>query len=128
MVQQITKGIRICVKTDYEGSFVQDGRRQYVFGYAIIIENQGKDKVQLISRYWDIKDSLNPPTIVQGEGVVGKKPILLPGGKHSYTSRCILVSPLGAMSGHYELINLSTFEQIEVPIPLFNLSAPFAIN
>ncbi len=128
MVQQITKGIRICVKADYEGCFVQDRKLHYAFVYAIIIENQGKETVQLISRYWSIKDSLKNPTIVQGEGVVGEKPVLSPGEKHSYTSRCLLVSPIGAMSGHYVLINTATSQKIEVPIPLFNLSAEFALN
>lgn len=128
MVQQVTQGIRISVRTEYEGSFIKDRTIQHAFSYSITIENQSKDTVQLISRFWKIKDSLNNPTVVQGEGVIGEKPILLPGEKHSYTSGCLLESPMGAMCGHYNLINFSTMKKFKVPIPLFNLSAPFSMN
>ena len=128
MVQQVTQGIKISVKTQYEGSFIKDGRVQHAFAYSITVENQSKDTVQLISRYWKIKDSLNHKKVVQGEGVIGKKPILLPGEKHSYTSGCLLDSPIGAMHGYFNLVNFTTTKKFKVPIPLFNLSAPFSMN
>ena len=128
MVQQVTQGIKISVKTQYEGSFTKDERIQHAFAYSVTIENQSKDTVQLVSRFWKIKDSLNHKIVVEGEGVVGKKPILLPGEKHSYTSGCLLFSPMGAMSGHFKLVNFATTKKFRVPIPLFNLSAPFSMN
>ena len=128
MIQQVTQGIKISVKTEYEGSFFKDGKVQHAFAYSITIENQSKDTVQLISRHWKIKDSLNYPRVVQGDGVIGRKPILLPGEKHSYTSGCLLDSPMGAMHGHYKLVNFATTQKFKVPIPLFNLSAPFSMN
>jgi len=128
MVQQITQGIKISVKTKYEGSFIKNEVSQFAFSYSITIENQSKDTVQLISREWHIKDSLNNPTVVEGEGVVGQKPILLSGEKHSYSSGCLLKSGLGSMRGHYTLINFTTQEIFQVPIPLFNLIATLASN
>lgn len=128
MVQQVTQGIKISVKTEYEGTFYKDSKVQYAFSYSVTIENKGKDTVQLSSRYWKIKDSLNHTEVVEGEGVIGKKPILLPGEKHSYTSGCLLRSPMGAMRGHYNMVNLATSQGFKVPIPLFNLSAPFSMN
>lgn len=128
MVQQVTQGIKISVKTEYGGTLNKGSHVQHAFAYTISIENQSKDTVQLVSRFWKIKDSLNDPEIVQGEGVIGKKPILLPGEKHSYTSGCLLNSTLGAMHGYFNLINFTTTQKFKVPIPLFNLSAPFAIN
>lgn len=128
MVQQITQGIKISVKTEYQGTFYKDGKMQYAFAYSITIENKSKETVQLSSRYWKIKDSLNRMEVVEGEGVIGKKPILMPGEKHSYTSGCLLHSPMGAMRGHYNMINLATTKTFRVPIPLFNLSAPFSMN
>ena len=56
MVQQITQGIRISVKTSFEGTFIKDGKLQYAFAYAVSIENESDDTVQLTSRFWEIKD------------------------------------------------------------------------
>jgi len=128
MVQQVTQGIKISVKTRYDGSFIKHREVKHAFVYTITIENQSKDTVQLISRRWNIKDALNRPKVVQGEGVIGAKPILMPGEKHSYTSGCLLDSPMGAMSGHYNLVNFVTTKNFKVSIPLFNLSAPFSMN
>lgn len=128
MVQQITQGIKISVKTHFQGSVVKDGLVQYAFSYIIQIENQSKDTVQLTSRFWKIKDSLNHPIIVKGEGVVGEKPILLPGEQHSYSSGCLLLSSIGAMSGYYNLMNFTTGRDFKVSIPLFKLTADFAMS
>ncbi len=128
MVQQITQGIRISVKTSFEGTFIKDGKLQYAFAYAVSIENESDDTVQLTSRFWEIKDSLNQTIIVQGEGVVGKQPILYPGEKHSYTSGCLLFSPFGAMKGYYTMISFKSSHKFTPKIPLFSLAATFAIN
>ena len=128
MVQQITQGIKISVKTQYEGAFIKSDVLLHAFSYYISIENQSKDTVQLISRFWKIKDSLNTKKEVKGDGVIGQKPILLSGETHNYTSGCILCSTVGAMKGHYKLVNFRTGKKIKVPIPLFNLSAPFSMN
>lgn len=128
MVQQVTQGIKISVKTLYQGSYIKDENTQHAFAYSVTIENQSKDIVQLVSRVWKIKDALNNMKVVEGEGVVGKKPILSPGEKHSYTSGCLLLSPMGAMRGYFKLMNFSTTKNFKVPIPLFNLSAPFSMN
>jgi ApaG protein len=128
MVQQVTQGIKISVRTGFEGTFNKDRKTQYAFSYSITIENQGNDAVQLTSRHWKIKDSLNRTQEVEGEGVIGQKPILLPGEKHAYTSGCLLFSPFGSMKGHYNMINFATTRKFRVSIPLFNLSAPFSMN
>lgn len=100
----------------------------FAFGYLITIENQSKDSVQLTSRFWRIKDALNKTEIVQGEGVIGKKPVLKPGESHTYSSGCLLTSPFGAMRGYYNMINFTSSKKFKVTIPSFKLSAPFALN
>lgn len=100
----------------------------FAFGYRITIENQSNDSVQLTSRFWKIKDALNKTEIVKGEGVVGKKPVLKPGESHSYKSGCLLTSPFGSMSGHYNMVNFTSTRKFKVKIPSFKLSAPFALN
>ncbi|WP_298498731.1 Co2+/Mg2+ efflux protein ApaG [uncultured Algibacter sp.] len=128
MVQQVTKGIKISVETTFEGSFYKNYKMQYAFGYTITIENQSKDSVQLNARHWEILDALNNVETVSGEGVIGKKPVLIPGESHTYSSGCLLTSPFGAMQGHYSMVNFTTTKKFKVTIPTFKLSAPFAIN
>lgn len=128
MVQQITRGIKISVDTTFEGTFYKNYKIHFAFGYRITIENQSKDSVQLTSRFWEIKDALNNTEIVEGEGVIGKKPVLKPGESHTYTSGCLLSSPFGAMKGHYNMVNFTSTRKFQVMIPGFKLSAPFALN
>lgn len=128
MVQQVTKGIKISVETTFEGTFYKNYKVHFAFGYKVTIENQSKDAVQLTSRHWDILDALNKTEFVDGEGVIGKKPVLNPGESHTYTSGCLLTSPFGAMQGHYNMVNFSTTNKFQVAIPTFKLSAPFALN
>jgi len=128
MVQQVTKGIKISVVTNFEGTFVRNNVQHYAFNYQITIENQGKDAVQLLARHWHINDALNRVETVDGEGVIGLKPILKPGHSHSYSSGCLLVSPFGAMKGYYEMINFATTRKFRVEIPTFKLSATYALN
>lgn len=128
MIQQVTQGIKVSIKTRFEDSFVSNGKQQYAFSYIIRIENQSKDVVQLKSRHWKIKDALNDIDMVFGEGVVGKKPVIDPGSSHTYSSGCLLLSPFGAMSGYYEMINFSSTKKFRVHIPNFKLSAPFSMN
>jgi ApaG protein len=128
MVQQVTKGIKISVETHFEGTFYKEYNIHYAFKYQITIENQSKDSVQLNSRYWKIKDSLNNVEVVSGEGVVGKKPVIKPGDSHTYTSGCLLLSSFGAMRGYYNMVNLTTTRKFKVKVPTFKLYAPFAIN
>ncbi len=128
MVQQVTRGIKISVETTFEGTFYKNYKMHFAFGYKITIENQSKDSVQLMARHWKIKDALNQTETVDGEGVIGKKPVLKPGESHTYTSGCLLTSPFGAMSGHYKMVNFTTTRKFRVKVPTFKLSAPFALN
>ena len=128
MIQQITCRIKISVETDFEGTFYKNYKMNYAFAYKITIENQGNAIVQLESRFWKIKDALNNNETVQGEGVIGKKPILQPGESHTYTSGCLLISPFGSMHGYYNMINFSTSENFKVFIPSFKLNATYYLN
>ena len=128
MIQQITKGIKISVETEYEGNFLKDNFLHYAFSYKIQIENQSKSSVQLLTRHWKIVEALNKTQYINGNGVVGKKPIINPGEIHKYKSGCLLSSSLGAMKGAYIMIDFSSTKKFNVDIPLFKLSAPFLLN
>ena len=128
MVSQITQGIKITVKTSFEGTYFKNSKLQYAFSYEINIENHSKDSVQLTARHWEIYDSLNQSEVVEGEGVIGKKPVLKPGESHSYSSGCLLSSPHGSMNGYFTMINFTSTRTFKVLVPSFKLNAPFALN
>lgn len=128
MVTQITKGIKVSVESSFEGTYYKESKLHYAFEYSVKIENQSKEMVQLDSRHWVILDSLNEEETVDGEGVIGKKPVLKPGQSHTYSSGCLLASPYGAMYGYYRMINLNSTKKFNVMIPVFKLSAPFSLN
>ena len=128
MVTQITRGIKISVKTSFEGTYFKNYKLHFAFSYEITIENHSKGSVQLISRHWEIFDSLNYKEIVDGEGVIGKKPVLKPGESHTYSSGCLLSSPHGAMQGFFNMVNFTSTKNFRVIVPSFRLNAPFALN
>lgn len=128
MVSQITRGIKISVLTSFEGTYFKNYKIHFAFTYHVSIENQSKDSVQLNSRHWEIYDALNNTETVDGEGVIGKKPVIKPGENYTYSSGCLLSSPIGAMKGHFNMVNFTTTKSFKVEIPAFKLSAPFAIN
>ncbi len=128
MITQITQGIKISVFTSFEGTYFKNYKINFAFSYQITIENNSKDTVQLISRHWEIFDSLNQKEIIDGEGVVGQKPVLRPGEKHNYSSGCLLSSSFGAMNGFFNMINFTTTRNFQVEVPTFKLNTPFALN
>ena len=128
MVQQVTKGIKISVKTKFNGINRRSNKLYHSFSYFITIENKSSETVKLTDRFWKIFDSLNYTDIVSGEGVVGQTPTIKPNEIYSYTSGCFLESNIGAMKGFYTMINLDTFEQFKVIIPTFQLANPTLSN
>jgi ApaG protein len=128
MVTQITRGIKISVKTSFEGTYFKNHKMHFAFSYEITIENHSKDSVQLMTRHWEIFDSLNDLEIVDGEGVIGRKPVLKPGETHTYNSGCLLASPYGAMRGSFNMVNFTSTRNFRVIVPTFRLSAPYALN
>lgn len=128
MVEQITKGIKISVKTKFDGTTYRNYRLYYNFGYYITIENKSLETVQLTERFWRIFDSLNDTEYVQGEGVVGQTPVLEPNDTYTYKSFCLLSSQKGAMNGYFTMLNTQSMESFRVTIPTFQLSTPVALN
>ncbi len=118
----VTHDIRIVVRPQYIDSQSEVLARKFVFAYFITIENTGGETVQLLRRHWTINHSTGKVEQVEGEGVVGKQPVIPPGRSHEYHSFCILESMEGSMEGTYVMRrkNGSTFE---VTVPKFLLRA-----
>ena len=127
MYSKTTKKINITVKPYYLEDQSEPEDQHYVWAYRIIIDNQGKDKVQLVSRYWKIIDANGILQEVRGKGVVGEQPVLQPGEKFEYTSGTPLSTPSGFMGGHYEM-ETKNGKKFEAIIPQFSLDSPFIKN
>jgi ApaG protein len=119
--------ILVSVQTEYIASQLVENEKNYVFSYSISIANNSNKSVKLLSRYWLITDGNNETSTVAGEGVIGKQPIILPNTTFTYTSGCILKTPVGTMQGHYQM--LSDDKQLQqVEIPVFGLAQPLILN
>lgn len=128
MVSQITKGIKVSVSSTYQGAFLRDQQLLYAFSYDVTIENTSQDAVQLFMRHWEIHDALNEIQFVDGDGVIGKQPVIAAKESHNYCSGSMFVSPFGSMKGFYLMQNLQTLEFFKVQIPTFKMNALFALN
>ena len=118
---KITSGIRISVRPAYLRERSNPLLEQYVFAYDIRIENVADQAAQLRTRRWLIHDDAVGDTVVEGEGVVGEQPHLMPGQVHEYRSFCVLKAQSGWMEGVYRFVrdDNSTFEAV---IPRFTLA------
>ncbi len=94
--------------------------RKHVFVYFITIRNRGQESIQLQQRHWEIEDSIGETYEVDGDGVVGKRPIIEPGSEFEYNSSCVLKSYSGVMEGYYVMDHESR-GSIKVNIPRFVL-------
>jgi len=119
--------MKIDVKTRYLDEQSTPDDEKYVFAYTISIENTGRDTVQLISRYWHIRDANEQVQEVQGLGVIGEQPTLKPGERYTYTSGTVINTPNGTMLGHYTM-QRQDGSQFEAKIPAFSLAIPHALH
>ncbi|RYM32917.1 Co2+/Mg2+ efflux protein ApaG [Brumimicrobium glaciale] len=128
----ITKGIKITVTALFRSDLTQLEKNLFFFNYSIKIENLSHNRVQLISRYWRIVDSLAPTRIIEGKGVIGEQPTLEPGESHIYTSGCDLSSGLGFMEGYYNFDTINDQGEItnnfKVNVPRFTLEYAGKLN
>ena len=125
---KVTNGIKISTRVSFKKEYSEPDKNYFVFFYRITIENYSDVEVQLLRRHWDIFDSNSVKTVVEGEGVIGEKPILASGGLFSYESACNLETGMGKMGGFYEMMHTENGEIFEVEIPFFTMEVPYMLN
>lgn len=119
---KISHDISVEVKPTYLEEESSPVVHKHVFVYFVTIRNMGDQRVQLLRRHWEIKDSGGQDHEVDGVGVIGVKPTIEPGGEHEYNSFCVLKSYRGSMRGYYTM-ERSDGESINVRIPEFILTS-----
>ena len=120
-----TRGIFVRVSVSFMPEQSEPDRDRWFWAYHIRIDNQSDKTVQLLSRKWKIRDGRNAVHHVEGEGVVGERPVIRPGTAYDYVSGCPLMTPTGSMTGSYNMV-CEDGSAFEIGIPLFELSAPVA--
>ncbi len=98
-----TDGIRVGATAYYLPEESDQDEPRYVFGYTIVIVNNSDSPAKLISRHWIIVDGDGHREDVEGPGVVGQTPRLLPGQAFKYQSFCPLKTIWGTMEGSYQM-------------------------
>ena len=123
----MSQSINVDVDTLYIESESSPVNSQYVFAYTITITNEGTEAAKLMTRHWVITDANGHVEEVRGDGVVGEQPYLKPGEGFQYTSGAVLKTPVGTMSGSYQMVtdNGSNFD---AEIPEFILSSPRTLH
>ncbi len=120
MYRETTDGVLIEVNPSYLREHSDPTQGLFVFTYEVTISNESRVPVKLVSRHWVIRDGDGTEREVAGEGVVGEKPHLIPGGSFTYSSFCPLPTPTGSMRGTYRMVRDDGTE-FEAKIPLFFL-------
>lgn len=131
MVSLTTQEIRVSAESIYQQEYSVPDKRQYVHAYRIRIGNEGNTPVKLLSRTWEVIDGTGDRRVVEGEGVVGQQPVIMPGQFHEYTSWVQFETPIGAMRGNYIMQRMDRFnsgELFEVEVPKFLHVAPEVLN
>ncbi|MDX1672729.1 MAG: Co2+/Mg2+ efflux protein ApaG [Balneolaceae bacterium] len=117
---QISNNVRVEVRPAYLEEESEPHFSKHVFGYFIEIHNQGSEPLRLVKRHWEIEDTSEGQFEVDGDGVVGQRPRIMPGDAHRYSSYCVLKSFTGSMRGHY-LMERDDGDSLRVAIPEFLL-------
>jgi len=119
--------IKIDALVKYIAEQSDEADSRYVFSYSITITNNGDSAVQLLSRHWVITDSNNQVQEVRGQGVVGEQPVIKPGESYGYTSGTVLSTPVGTMTGSYQMVG-EDGTKFDATIPQFVLSVPRVLH
>jgi ApaG protein len=128
MITQVTSGIKVSVEVFYRPDQSNADQNQHIFAYRITITNNSEYSIRLSRRNWFIIDSNATNRQVEGEGVVGEKPIIGTGENYQYISGCNLESEIGKMHGSYLMERLIDGKQFYVRIPEFQLIVPYKLN
>lgn len=115
--------VRITTTSNFLENQSDREQNRFVFSYTVVISNEEKEAVQLMSRHWIIKDANSKQEEVIGEGVVGEQPIIQPGESYQYTSGAILDTEIGTMEGFYQMRYPDNTIK-NATIPVFTLSVP----
>lgn len=96
--------------------------RPHPFVYFISIINDSQETVSILGRKWVLHDEDGEVIVVEGEGVVGETPELVPGKRFSYNSYHVIKSESQVAGSFFG--KTKDGMKIRVTIPGFSLKLP----
>jgi len=116
-------GLRVNVDdVVYMPSLEAPADKPHPFVYFISIHNDSPVPVTIKGRKWVVKESGGDVVVVEGDGVVGQKPVIQPGDHFSYNSYHVVAGNAEAAGAFFG--ETATGEWIFTRIPEFRLVVP----
>jgi ApaG protein len=132
MVSTTSEGVKVTVEVYYQQLYSKPINREFMFAYKVNIHNFNSFPIKVINRHWRIFDGIAGYRTMDGEGIVGMKPVIPPDESYHYISGVITKSDIGRMGGVYLVQRLNESGQVmydfPVVIPIFDLLSPMIFN
>ena len=115
----------LCARVDgvsYQPGIDAPVDRPYPFAYTVTVRNESPDPLTIRGRKWVIADRLGHFHVIEGDGVVGRFPRLLPGENFQYSSYHVVAADSTAEGAL--LATDDAGRKAVVRIPRFCLSIP----
>jgi len=97
--------------------------REHAFIYFLSIHNESPVAVTIKGRKWVVTHDDGTQLVVEGDGVVGETPVILPGDKFSYNSWHALPTRRAVATGAFLGVDTEG-RRVFVRIPEFQMAAP----
>lgn len=96
--------------------------KPHPFVYFVNIINDSAQQVTLHGRKWLVREHCGELTVLEGEGIVGQRPVIEPSDRYSYNSYHVVAGNGTAWGAFYGLTDKGTY--FRVKIPEFGLAVP----
>lgn len=118
------KGLTVSVDhVAYQAGIYTNPEKPHCYAYYITIKNESSTSVTIRGRKWVIRNANGEVSAVEGEGIVGKCPILNPGDTFNYNSFHLLETEDGFAEGAYLAVDPAGSFSI-ARIPGFKMRIP----
>lgn len=109
-------------KVIFAPQFEAPPEKPFSFAYFIHIINESSETVSILARKWILRDTRGEVVVVEGAGVVGETPKLIPGETFSYNSYHVVACDCKVTGAFFGVD--SAGKGIYAKIPPFSLKCP----
>lgn len=96
--------------------------KPHPFVYFMSIINESSKTLRVLSRKWIVREKNGEITVVEGEGVVGERPLLRPKNRFSYNSYHVIADRGSAEGSFFAVTSEGDF--VRAAIPVFKMRVP----
>lgn len=107
----------------YQAGIYTNPEKPHCYAYYITIRNNSSKTVTIRGRKWVLRNARGEINAVEGEGIVGKCPVLGPGDTFNYNSFHLLETEDGFAEGSYLATDSTGLPSI-ARIPGFEMKLP----